>query len=100
MNEDDLKKMWQQQPLRSPDLSPDQLISAMESKTTQLRLDLLARDTRELLACAVLILIFGFYSFHERTPVVRVGWLIVVGSMVFVAWKLVHARRSTPPAPP
>ncbi len=100
MNEDELNRMWQQQPLRSPDLSPAQLISAMESKTTQLRLDLLARDTRELLACAVLIPIFGFYFLHERMPVVRVGWLIVIGSMVFVAWKLVHARRSTPPAPP
>jgi hypothetical protein len=100
MNEDELKKMWQQQPLRSPDLSPEQLISAMESKTTQLRFDLLARDTRELFACVVLILVFGFYFLRERTPVVRIGWLVVVGSMVFVAWKLVYARRSTPPAPP
>ena len=100
MNEDELKRIWQQQPLRGPDLSPAQLISAMESKTTQLRRDLIARDTRELLACAVLIPIFGFYFFNERTPIVRLGWLIVIGSMLFIAWKLVHARRSTPLAPP
>ena len=30
----------------------------------------------------------------------RLGDLIVIGSSIFIAWKLVHARRSHPPAPP
>jgi hypothetical protein len=100
MNDDELKILWQQQPLRNPDASAAQLISAMQNKTTQLRRDLRARDVRELVACVFVIIVFGYFFFNERAPIVRLGWLIVVGSSIFIAWKLVHARRTTPSAPP
>jgi hypothetical protein len=100
MNDEELKKLWQEQPLRNADASAAQLISAMENKTTQLRRCLDARDLRELLACALVIIIFGIFFFRERTPIVRLGWLIIIGSSVFIAWKLVQTRRTTPPAPP
>jgi hypothetical protein len=100
VNDDELKQLWQRQPLRNPDLSEAQMISAMQNKTTQLRRDLRTRDVRELVACALVIIVFGFFFFSERAPIARLGYLIVVGSMVFIAWKLVHARRTTPPAPP
>jgi hypothetical protein len=100
MNDEELKKLWQQQPLREPGLPEAQLISSMQNKMSQFRRSLNARDFRELLACAIVIIIFGFYFFNERTPVVRLGWLIVIGGAIFIAWKLVHARRTTPPAPP
>ncbi|HWW01674.1 MAG TPA: hypothetical protein VNZ64_18390 [Candidatus Acidoferrum sp.] len=100
MNDDELKNLWQQQPLRNPNISAAQLISAMQHKTTQLRRDLRARDARELVACAFVILVFGYFAFNERSPIVRLGWLIVVGSSMFIAWKLVYARRTAPPAPP
>lgn len=100
MNDDELKRLWQQQPLRNPDVSAAQLIAAMESKTTQVRRDLQGRDVRELVACAFVMIVFGYFSFTERAPIVRLGWLIVVGSSVFIAWKLVHTRRTTPPASP
>ena len=101
MNDDELKKLWQQQPLRKPDVSSEQLISAMQKQTSQLRRTLLARDVGELVACAVVIIIFGIYYFTlSQTPLSRLGDLIVIGSSIFIAWKLVHARRSNPPAPP
>ena len=101
MNNEDLKKLWQRQPLRNPDVSPAQLISAMQKQTTQLRRILDARDLRELVACALVIIIFGiFYFTVYLTPVSRVGDLIVIGGAIFIAWKLIHTRRSTPPAPP
>jgi hypothetical protein len=100
MNDNELKQLWQQQPLRSPDISAAQLMSALQNKSTQLRHDLLWRDVRELAACVLVFLIFGYFSFNEQAPIVRLGYLIVVGSSVFIAWKLVHARRSAPPAPP
>ena len=99
MNDDELKKLWQQQRLRNPDLPAGQLIGAMQNKTTRLRHQLRARDTRELLACAVVIIVFGvFYFTVYRNPISRLGDLIIIGSTIFIAWKLVHARRSTPPA--
>src|SRR4051812_19904901 len=101
MNEDELKKLWQQQPLRNPDPSAAQLVSAMQNKMTGLRRILDARDLRELVACAVVVIIFGFFYFTVyRAPVSRVGDLIVIGGTIFIAWKIIHTRRSTPPAPP
>ncbi len=101
MNDDELKKLWQQQPLRVPDVSAEQLVSAMQKQTSQLRRTLDARDLRELVACAVLIIIFGILYFTVyRNPISRVGDLIIIGSLIFIAWKLVHTRRMTPPAPP
>lgn len=101
MNDDDLKKLWQQQPLRKPDVSPEQLVAAMQKQTSQLRRTLDARDVRELLACAFVAIIFGFFYFTVyRTPISRVGDLIVIGGAFFIAWKIIHTRRTTPPAPP
>jgi CubicO group peptidase (beta-lactamase class C family) len=101
MNDDELKKLWQQQPLRDPAPSPAQVVSAMQSKTTVLRRCLDARDFRELVACAVIVIIFGvFYFTAYRAPISRLGDLIVIGSSIFIAWKIVHARRTNPPAPP
>ncbi len=99
MNDDELKNLWQQQPLKDPP-SAAQLISAMQNKSTRLRRDLRARDLRELVACGFIILVFGYFFFHEGAPIARVGWLIVIGSAIFIAWKLLHTRRTTPPAQP
>jgi hypothetical protein len=99
MNDDELKKLWQQQPLREPGLSAVQVISAMQTKMSQFRRTINARDLRELVACAIVIIVFGCYAFYARTPIMRLGWLIVIGGTIFIAWKLIHARRATPPAP-
>jgi len=100
MNEDELKRLWQDQPLRDPTPSSAQLISAMHNRTTLLRRCLDARDLRELLACAMVILVFGiFYFTVYRNPISRVGDLIVIGATLYIGWKLVHTRRLTPPAP-
>ncbi len=100
MNDDELKQLWQGQPLRNPNISPAQLIAAMQNKTSQLRRTLDARDLRELCACAVVILIFGFFYFTVyRTPMSRLGDLIVIGGAIFIACKIVLTRKATPLAP-
>ena len=102
MNDDELKKLWQQQPLRVPTASPAELVSAMQKQTTHLRRLLNARDLREIVACVVLSLVFGYFYFflHAREPIVRLGDLIIIASTIFIACKLVYTRRATPPAPP
>lgn len=99
MNDEELKRLWQQQPLREPP-SAAQLVSAMQNKTNQLRRVVDSRDLRELWACAFVIILFGYYYFAESRPISRLGDCIVIGSAIFIGWKLVHTRRSTPPAPP
>lgn len=101
MNDDELKQLWQRQPLRAPDVSPAQLISAMQTQTSQMRRTVNARDLRELVACAIVVIIFGvFYFTVYRTPVSRTGVIIVIAGSIFIAWKLIHTRRKTLPAPP
>ncbi len=101
MNDDELKKLWQQQPLRDPAPSAAHLISAMQSKTSLLRRCLDARDLRELLACAFVIIIFGcLYFTVYREPISRFGVWVVIGSAIFIAWRIGYTRRMTPPAPP
>jgi len=101
MNDDELKNLWQQQSLRAPEFSPAQVMSAIQHKTTLLRRCLDARDIRELLACVIAIIVFGFFYFTVyREPISRVGDLITIGSTIFIGWKIVHTRRSHPPAAP
>ena len=102
MNDDELKNLWQQQPLREPKISRADLISAMQKQATQLRRILAARDLRELVACAIVIVVFGcfFFFLHAREPMVRLGDLIIIGGTIFIAWKLIYTRRANPPAPP
>lgn len=100
MNDDELKKLWQQQPLRDPVPSAADLTSAMQRKTSLLRRCLAARDLRELLACAFIIIVFGGYFFYQTSLISRLGALIVIGGAIFIAGKLVYARRTSPPAPP
>jgi hypothetical protein len=100
MNDDELKNLWHRQPLRSPALSPAQLTSAMQIKTTQLRRTLVARDVRELSVCVIVAVIFGIYFFINRAPISRLGALITVAGSIFIAWKILHARRITQAAKP
>ena len=102
MNDEELKKLWQQQPLREPVPATAQLISAMQTQTRQLRGILDARDLRELLACAVVMIVFGgfAYSLHVHQPISRLGDWIVIASSIFIAGKLIYTRWTTPAAPP
>ena len=74
MNDEELKKLWQQQSLRDPAVSAEQVMSAMQKQTAQLRRTLLARDARELVACVFVGVVFGIYYFCEFCqPFVRNG---------------------------
>ena len=102
MNDDELKKLWQQQPLREPVPSAAQLISAMQKQTNQLRRVLDARDLRELVSCAAVMIAFCCFAWflHAHQPIAQLGDGMVIASAIYIAWKLIYTRRSTPSAPP
>jgi hypothetical protein len=101
MDDLELKKLWQEQRLPEPAPSAADLMAAVHRKQTLLRRCLAARDLRELLACAFVIIVFVYMSFTVyRGPVSRVGVVVIIGSTAFIAGKLVYIRRTTPPAPP
>jgi hypothetical protein len=100
MNDNELKKLWQQQPLRKPDVSAEQVVSAMQNKMTGFRRVLFTRDIGELVACALVIIVFAFFYYREQSPISRLGELIVIGSTIFIAFRLIYAHRSNPTVPP
>jgi len=100
MSDDELKRLWQEQPLKVAATAPTEVISAMKNKMTQLRIGLWGRDVRELAACVIVGVVFGFYYFKFREPVARLGSLITIAGSIFIAWRLLHVRRKTPPAGP
>jgi len=100
MNDQELKNLWQQQPVAAPVVSSPQLVSAMQTKMSDLRRKLLARDARELFGCVFILVIFGLFFFDTEAPVSRLGDLIVMASAVFIGWRIIQARRATPPPKP
>ncbi|MGZ4963168.1 MAG: M23 family metallopeptidase [Limisphaerales bacterium] len=100
MNDDELKNLWQQQPVSAPTVSAAQLVSAMQTKMSDFRRKLLARDARELLGCVFILVIFGVFFANAETRMARFGDFIVMASAIFIGWRIIHARRTTPPAKP
>ena len=100
MSDDELKRLWLEQPLKVAATAPAEVISAMKNKMTQLRIGLWGRDVRELAACVIVGVVFGFYYFKFREPVARLGSLITIAGSIFIGWRILHVRRQTPPAAP
>ncbi len=100
MNDQELKDLWQQQPVAAPAVSAPQLVSAMRNKMSDLRRKLLVRDARELVGCAFILVFFGVFFDKTESFISRLGDLVVMGSAIFIGWKFIHARRTTPPAKP
>jgi hypothetical protein len=100
MNDEELKRLWQEQPLKVPAMAASEVISAMKNKMSQLRIGLWGRDVRELAACVIVGVVFGFYYFIFPEPVARLGSLITVAGSIFIGWRILHVRHRTPPAGP
>ena len=93
MNEQELKDLWRKQKELVPPVDPHAEIEAMRDKMSQLRRRLNARDFRELAASAVLIIAFGVCFFVIPYPLTRIADLIIIGSALFISWKLLECRR-------
>ncbi len=100
MNDQELKDLWQQQPVAAPAVSAPQLISGMQTRMGELRRKLLVRDLRELAACVFVLIFFGISFDGSDALMARIGDLIVMGSVVFIGWKIIYTRRATPSAKP
>lgn len=101
MTDNELKSLWKDaQPNARAVTSSSELLSAMRNKSSELRRSLLARDVRELSACAFIFVIFAIFYSKADPLLARLGDLLVMASAVFIAWKLLCARRMAPAAKP
>lgn len=100
MNDDEMKKLWNQQEFVPPHGLPDnELVAEMKKKMRQFDQDLMWRDVREVFACVLVFSLASFAMTYYPAPLCRAGSLVTMLSCIFIAWKLLSARRALPDAP-
>lgn len=94
MNDDELKRLWQQQPVSVAAPALDVV------KAEALRLDgrVRVRNAVEYAACVLVFGVFSFYLFVFTSPLMRLGSALTLVAIVFVAWQL-HRRASSQALP-
>jgi hypothetical protein len=99
MNDDELKRLWQQQKLDAAKLSPDDQIKLMRIKMKLMDRVSLWVEAMIIVIAAGCILWFA-WTFLKAPPLVaRLGLMIMIASLAFDIWKPIRARRASPQAP-
>src|SRR5258708_3739485 len=97
MNDQELKKLWQEQKSSGElALTADEQIAAMRKKMAKMHRGLNKTDFLGLAGYAAVIVVFTIYFFTTRYFVARIGTLIIIGGDLVASWKLIQRRRCTP----
>ena len=104
MNDEEQKNLWQalkcawqeHNPSGGSALTADEQIAAVRKKMACMHPGL---NRIDLLGSALYVLVtipFIIYIFTTPNFVVRIGYLIIIGGMLFASWKSIWRRRSIP----
>ena len=104
MNDEEQKNLWQglkclwqeQKPSSDPALTADEQIAAMRKKMAKMHQGLNKTDFWGSALYAVVTVPFIIYVFTTPYFVTRIGYLIIIGGMLFASWKSIRRRRSIP----
>src|SRR5437660_5369343 len=104
MNDEEQKNLWQglkclwqeQKPSSDPALTADEQIAAMRKKMAKMHEGLNKTDCWGSALYAVVTVSFIIYIFTTPYFVTRIGYLIIIGGMLFASWKSIRRRRSIP----
>jgi CubicO group peptidase (beta-lactamase class C family) len=104
MNDEEQKNLWQglkclwqeQKPSGDPALTADEQIAAMRKKMAKMHQGLNKTDFWGAALYAVVTVPFIIYVFTTPYFVTRIGYLIIIGGMLFASWKSIRRRRSVP----
>ncbi|PYK01356.1 MAG: hypothetical protein DME23_04305 [Verrucomicrobia bacterium] len=104
MNDEEQKNLWQglkclwqeQKPSSDPALTADEQIAAMRKKMAKMHQGLNKTDFWGSALYAVVTVPFIIYIFTTPYFVTRIGYLIIIGGMLFASWKSIRRRRSIP----
>jgi hypothetical protein len=98
MNDAELKGLWRQQEIVPPlKVSDTELVERMKKKMRKFDRTLFWRDGRELTACVIVFGAFFYFSLRHPSTLSLVGCVVIMLSSLFIAWKLIAARRAHPP---
>jgi CubicO group peptidase (beta-lactamase class C family) len=92
-----LKCLWQEQkPSGGPALTAEEQIAVMRKKMAKVHRGLNKTDFWGAALFAVVTVPFIIYIFKTPYLVTRIGYLIIIGGMLFASWKSIRRRRSIP----
>ena len=92
-----LKCLWQEhKPSGDPGLTADEQIAAMRKKMAKMHQGLNKTDLGGWAFYALVTVPFIIYVFTTPYFVTRIGYLIIIGGMLFASWKSIRRRRSIP----
>lgn len=94
MNDDDLKRLWKEQPMIATTLPVDELKAAAK----RLRRRIVFRNATEYVACVLVIASFAFYIVRFPFPLMRAGSVLIILGTLVVGWQL-SRRASSQPLP-
>jgi CubicO group peptidase (beta-lactamase class C family) len=104
MNDEEQKNLWQglkclwkeHKPSGDPTLTAEEQIGAMRKKMAGLHQGLNKTDFWGSALYAAVTVPFVIYIFTTPGFVTRLGYLIIIGGMLFASWKSTRRRRSLP----
>jgi len=91
-----LKCAWQEHKPSDSALTADGQIAAMRKRMAKMHTGLNKADFWGSALYAVVAVPFVIYIFTTPNFVVRIGYLIIIGGMLFASWKSIRRRRSLP----
>ncbi len=94
MNDDQLKKLWREQPVAEPTISLDDLRAGARRFNRRIAL----RNALEYAACVLVMIGFAGYVVHFPFLFIRIGSVLIMAGTLVVAWQL-HRRGSSQPLP-
>ena len=102
MNDEALKKLWQEQSFRSLPALPDEAhITAMKTRMKRFDKTISWRDYGEVAACIFIIVFFGWnLTFRGHSLLTQAGCVVLIASAIFIIWKLIASKLRLPKAEP
>ncbi|MES2571890.1 MAG: serine hydrolase domain-containing protein [Verrucomicrobiota bacterium] len=104
MNDEEQKNLWNElkcvwrehKPSAKPVLAADEQIAAMRKRMAKMHQGLNKADLWGSALYAVVTVPFIIYVFTTPYLIARIGYLIIIGGMLFASWKSLRRRRSIP----
>jgi len=109
MNLDDAKDLWSSahdpsahesdtDSMSTQTLSESELLRLVRERSEAFDQKIQRRDLLESVAAAAVFLFFGWLAWHDPSPLVTAGSLIIMGGSALIFWRLRRARTRFPEA--
>lgn len=89
MEIDEMKKIWRQQEVDTKqDYSQSEIMMLINNKMLALEKEIKSRDRLEIIACIILIVIFGYYLLYSHSIWIKAGSAVIIFAGIFIWYTL------------